>query len=118
MPFDSIQQTERGLCVRGTTQSGRKAELILIEDGRGTRFDAVVHPMDGHEQMGDRAIDIELARVIAEQDSIIERLSPFTGDGTDPRESLRAAASLLDRREVEPELIEALLGLAPTPSAM
>jgi len=118
MPFDTIQQTERGPCVKGTTQSGRKAEITLVDDGRGLRFEAAVLPMDGHEQMGDRAIDIELARVIAEQDSIIERLSPFTGDGTEPRESLRAAASLLDRREVEPELIEALLGLAPAPAAM
>lgn len=118
MSFETIQHTERGFCVKGTTQFGRKVALTLIDNGENTRFETSVFPIEGYDQLGDRAIDIELSRVMAEQDAITARLAPVCGAAEDTREILRAAASILDRREVEPELIAMLVDLAPAPSAM
>lgn len=116
MSFETIQITERGPCVKGITSTGRRIELTLVGGGEQPRFEAVVHPFAGHDQMGDRAIDIELSRVMEEEDAISVRLGPLLAAGGGETELLRAAASILDRREVEPELIEALLDAAPSPA--
>lgn len=115
MTFRSIEISDAGPSVRGTTKIGREAAITLCLAGGATRFDVSVSPIDG--TIDERSADIELGRAIADADAISHRLAAVFGTGDlsgrfSDAELLRGAASLLDGREVEPELIEALLAYA------
>ena len=117
MTFRNLELTDHGTAVSGTTRLGRVVTITLRSDGGRRRFEVAVSPMPGLEadDFNETAAEIELRRVMDEADAISEKLASIFGDdlsGTPDVELLRGAASVLDCRDVEPELVEALIGLA------
>lgn len=119
MTFKTLEITEQGPAIAGTTRLGREVSVTLLGEGADRKFNVAVAALGGYEEfdIDGSAAEAELRWVMEETAAIEARLRERFGDDLseiEDQELLRGAASLLDRRDVEPELIETLMELAQT----